>query len=168
MIPTTGDPDSMFVGALSEGQHAAHVTQTIAQVRKPFKGFSQHWDEFNTMANTNPPQTAVSQMAALCLLTGARPVPHQSNKRVVMTALYNGSRHRHYNGYYPNKQDKHGIDSVLNRIGKKHGTSMQHQFTAAARSASLMKCRHDPSTFDVDTLRRFVGHAGKDCPIVLE
>ena len=83
-----------------------------------------------------------------------------------MPAPYNGSRYKVYSGHCTTATSRTSRTSTAStrflRIGKKDGKSMQHQCTAAARSARLGKCRHGPSTFDVDTLKRFVGHAGKD------
>lgn len=147
-IPVAGDSKGAFVGALTPAQHKAYQTATMAHLRRPLAARPQFWPLLREMAS-------FADVTAANLLYGARPPLFPSLKAIAMPAGYNGSRYKHFAGYFPPEERRYSTADVLARIRHKHGDTIAKPFASAIETLQQQHCVKDPSLLSTDVMRRF-------------
>lgn len=150
-IPKQGNSKGVFVGALTPPQHEAYETATLAQLKRPLAARPQYWPELRKLGS-------LSEITAALLLFAARPIVFPSCKPIAVPAGYNGSRYKHFAGYFPPVERRYATADVLARIRHKHGDRIAEPFAAAIAKLQHQHCAKDPSLLSTDVLRRFFGY----------
>lgn len=147
-IPVSGNSKGVFVGALTPAQHQAYETATMAHLRRPLAARPQYWPALRDLGS-------FAEVTAANLLCGGRPPIFPKFKVIAMPAGYNGSRYKHFAGYFPPEERRYSTADVLARIQHKHGDGIAKPFTSAIQRLQQQHCAKDPSLLSTDVMRRF-------------